>query len=138
MARKTVRTEVPIKNPEVFKKLLDDIWKKHTTLGNASPLNTYSKVSMPAFNTQRTNADGLRTKAADLHKQAENANQQAEIIYGRGKGQTSETPNTLYNSVTLIRDFLLNQNAGNEEALSEWGFPVVVGTAKSPKRKPKA
>lgn len=138
MARKTIRVDIPAKQPNDFSKLLADIWAKHTALGGNSPLINFPKVNMTTYNTLRGNADTKRAQAIALHQQAENVNEQADLIFGRGKGQSAQTPNTLYNMITLIRDLLLVQNAGNEEALSEWGFKVVVGTAKSPKQKPKA
>jgi len=48
---------------------------------------------------------------------------------------TIETPGTVYNLLTSIRNILLESYRGNEEALQEWGFDVIVGTAKSPVRK---
>ncbi len=137
MARKTVKVEISLKQPEAFSKLIKDIWTKHAALGNNSPLKNFNKINMPDFNTRRLDADTKRGQAAEFHNKAESINQQAELIYGRAKGQNAETPNTLYNTVTLIRDFLLLQNAGNEESLSEWGFNVVVGAAKGPKKKQK-
>ncbi|MBA4322652.1 MAG: hypothetical protein C0408_07535 [Odoribacter sp.] len=138
MARKTVKVKIPLQQPDDFSKLLKDVYTKHTALGANSPLNAFTKVNMTNYNTQRTGADAKRGQAIDLHRQAENLNEQADMIFGRGEGQTMETPNTLYNMISLIRDYLLVLNAGNEEALSEWGFKVVVDTAKSPVRKPKA
>ena len=137
MARKTVKVKIPLQQPVDFSILLKAVWTKHTASGNSSPLNAFTKVNMTTYNTQRTNADAKHGQATELHAQAENLNEQADMIFGRGEGQTIETPNTLYNMISLIRNYLLVQNAGNEEALSEWGFKVVIDTAKSPVRKPK-
>ncbi|MFH1004424.1 MAG: hypothetical protein V1781_02865 [Bacteroidota bacterium] len=93
---------------------------------------------MSNYNTQLVNADTKRRQSIALHAQAENLNEQAELIFGRGEGQTSQSLNTMYNMITVIRDYLLVQNTGNEEALSEWGFKVVVDTAKGPTRKTKS
>jgi hypothetical protein len=37
--------------------------------------------------------------------------------------------------VTCVRDELLIEYEGNEEQLSEYGFDVLIGTAKSPSRR---
>ena len=135
MARRTVKVSVPINNPDKFSKLLNDIQTHHELLGPASPLNNVPGMTMADFKNLLTNADDRRTQAAGLREQSENANEQAEAVYGRDAGQTVETPGTLYNMEDRIKNHLLNLNKGNEEALSEFGFSVQVGTAKSPKRK---
>jgi hypothetical protein len=62
---------------------------------------------------------------------------EAKTLYGTAEGQTINTLGTLYNMVGTIRDILLITYKDNEEELSKWGFNVVIGQAKSPKRKPK-
>jgi hypothetical protein len=64
--------------------------------------------------------------------------QQARNIYGTGKGQSINTPNTLFNTLDVIKKTLLLAFNGNEEALNAFGFDVVVGQAKSPAPKNKA
>jgi len=61
--------------------------------------------------------------------------QESESFLGYAEGQTAETPGTVYNLLTSVRNILLETYRGNEEALQEWGFGVVVGTAKTPVRK---
>ena len=135
MARKTVRVDVPNKKPEDFLKLLGSVLKKHKQLGTKSPLTTLTMVNMKDFETMLTNVGQLRAKAEELRQQSENLMQQSYTTLGVAKGQTVHTPNTLYNALAAVRDYLLVLNKGNEETLSEWGFNVVVGTAKSPKKK---
>ena len=59
------------------------------------------------------------------------------MAFGLGKNQTKDTANTGLFLVTGIRDGLLKSFRNNEEKLSEYGFKVVVGTAKSPSKKTK-
>jgi hypothetical protein len=54
---------------------------------------------------------------------------------GIGEGQTATTPDTALNVITYARKQLLVAHEGNEEKLGEYGFEVVIGTAKSPTRK---
>jgi hypothetical protein len=135
MARKTVRVKVPTNKPEDFLKLLGSVLKKHKQMGAKSPLTSLHMVNMKNFETMLTNAEQLRAKAEELRQQSENLMQQANTTIGVAKGQTAHTPNTLYSALVAVRDYLLVLNKGNEEFLSEWGFNVVVGTAKSPKKK---
>ena len=137
MARKTIRVEIPVKKPNEFSKLLKKISEQHTTLGNASPLANNLKVDMNDFENKRNNADQKRSDAEKLRAQSEQAMKEAQTIYGTAKGQTINTPGTLYNMVGIIRDILLVTYKDNEEELSKWGFNVVIGQARSPKRKPK-
>ena len=87
---------------------------------------------MDKFNSKLGGAESDRLESEKLREQSEAKMQQARIQLGTDKGQSINTPNTLYYLITLIRDFLLVVYAGNEEVLSEWGFKVVVGEAKSP------
>ena len=136
MARRTVKIEIPIKDPDKFRKLLDDIQKEHVRLAANSPLNNQNKVVMATFDANRQQAGTYRDQAKDLHEEAENINEQAETIYGRDKGQGITTPGTLYRDVNELKKVLVSFHSSNEEALSQYGFNVVIGTARSPKRKP--
>jgi hypothetical protein len=59
---------------------------------------------------------------------------QAINILGYGEGQTSLTEGTVYFFNCSIRDFLLNKFEGTEEQLSEWGFDVVISSARVGKK----
>jgi hypothetical protein len=116
---------------------LENIQKEHQKQGNNSPLKNNPQINMNQFEQHRSEADSLRADSEDLREQSEAKMQQANSIYGRAKGQNINTPDTLYNSVDIIKDILLLVYKGNEEKLSEWGFKVVIGQAKSPKPRAK-
>ena len=140
MARRTVRVEMPIKRPDAFMQLLKDIIDRHLTLinsGNPSPLDPNSKIDMTAFIAFFTDAKAKLTQSRGFKEKSENLMQQAQTVIGTAKGQNVNTPDTLYNTADDIKDFFLNFYKGNEEAMSEWGFKVVVGEAKNAVRKPK-
>ncbi|MBI4931585.1 MAG: hypothetical protein HY841_12520 [Bacteroidetes bacterium] len=137
MARRTVRIEVPINKPDAFSKLLNKILKQHETLGKDSPLENNPKIDMKKFKESLTTADQKRAASEKLKGQSEDTMQEAKTIYGNGKGQDVETPGTLYNMEDEVKDILLHENKGNEEELSQWGYNVVVGSAKSPKPRQK-
>ena len=134
MARRTVRVEIPVSKPDEFSKLLKNIVERHKQLGDKSPLKNFPKVDMGKYDNKRKDADTDRSESEKLREASEAKMQQARQKYGTDKGQTSNTPETLYNNTVLIKEFLLALNPGTEENLSEWGFNVVVGTAKSPSR----
>src|SRR3990172_11090099 len=102
MARRTVKIKIPVKKPDAFKKLLEKILKRHRELGKDSPLNKFGKVDMKKFSAEFTKANGSRSKSEDLKKESENEMEKAKNIYGTAKGQTIETPGTLYNKAGLI------------------------------------
>ncbi len=138
MARKTIKVEVPTGKPEEFSKLLNNIQKQHTLLGENSPLNGKQGIDMAAFASLLEQADDLRDQSENLKAQSEDKMQQAKNIYGTGKAQGINTPGTLSNTLDLIKKTLLLYFRGNEEALGSFGFNVVVGQAKSPQPKNKA
>lgn len=137
MARRTVRVEIPISKPDEFAKLLKKVVDKNTAMGALSPLKNFAQVNMLTFDTKRADADKFRADSENLRQQSETKMEQARNVFGTAKGQNVNTPGTCYNMVNLIKDFLLINYAGNEEILSEWGFKVVVGAAKSPTPKKK-
>lgn len=136
MAKKTVKAEIPIRKLDEFDKLCKKIIDKNQQLGNNSPLKNFPKVSMVQFGSNQSEASGNRLQSENLRAQSENKMLLAHTTYGMAKGQSVDTPGTLYNNVSIIRDFLLSYYDGDEEALSEWGFNIVIGTAKSPTKKP--
>ena len=138
MAKRTVKIEIPISTPDKFNKLLAKIIKRHTDLGKDSPLLKFEKIDMKEFTDDDKEANAFRSKSEALKEESEKEMENANNIYGTGEGQTEETPGTLYHQVGLILShFRGSVYKGNEEAISEWGFNVVIGTAKSPKPRQK-
>lgn len=135
MARRTLKVRVPVGNTEEFSKLLNDIRKQHLLLGEGSPLNGDTSIDMAAFIDSLEVADDLKDEGDLLKAQSEEKIQQAKNIYGTSKGQGVETPGTLYNKCDVIKKKLLLKYRGNEEALSSFGFDVVIGLAKGRKAK---
>lgn len=135
MARRTTRVEIPLNKPEEFSKLLNNIQKKHEDMDTDSPFANDPDLNMTEFVDKLSTADALRKKSELLKQQSENAMEQARIIYGTDKGQTVNTKGTLYYMLDLAKKALLRKHKGNEEALGEYGFKVVTGTAKSPAKK---
>jgi len=135
MARKTVRINVPLGNPDDLVSLAESIHAKHTELKDKSPLKGLTDLDMDDFGENVTEADEQRTNAKDFERKAQEANGKASGIIGVGPGNTRNTKGTLLFGITQIRDFLAAVNKGNEEALNGWGFEVVVGQAKSRKAK---
>jgi hypothetical protein len=133
MARKTVRINVPLGNPDELVALAESIHAKHTELKDKSPLKSLTDLDLDAFGENATEAGEQRSTAKEAERTAQEANGKAAGLIGIAPGQTQNTPNTLLFGITQIRDLLAAVNKGNEEALSGWGFDVVVGQAKSRK-----
>jgi hypothetical protein len=129
MSRKTVRVEIPSRKPDDFISLLVKVNNKHEELGESSPLLPLNKMDVYAGKLGQATA--LRDESKALRAQSESKMEEAMLNLGIAPGQTRETPDTLYNLVLRVRDVLLVTHQGNEEKLSEWGFNVVVGQAKS-------
>ena len=133
MARKTVRINVPLGNPDQLVALAGAIHKKHAELGANSPLKGLPDLDMAEFSDDVTEADTQRKAGKEFERKAQEANGRATTLIGVAPGQTQNTTGTLLFGVTHIRDLLAAVNKGNEEALTGWGFDVVVGQAKSRK-----
>jgi hypothetical protein len=138
MARRTIRINVPSNKPDEYSKLLNKILQKHTSMGTESPFANDPDIDMALFAANLEQADGFREQSEDLRKQSENLMQQARKLYGVDKGQGIDTPGTLLYTLDLIRSALLKKYKGNEEALGEFGFDIVIGTAKAKTSKSKA
>lgn len=123
-ARKNVRIDIPNDNPALLLALAADIIARHTTLGAGSPLT--GNVDMTLFAGTVTSATTLLGEWETQRSLAQSKHNQALNIIGYGAGQTSQTVGTLYYDLNTVRDRLLQVNSGIEEALSEWGFEVVV------------
>jgi len=63
---------------------------------------------------------------------AQKARQVRDQALGTADGQTAYTKDTALNLITYARDLLLVEDEGQEEALTAYGFNVVVGSAKNP------
>lgn len=132
MARKTIRVDIPTGSPDKLIKLAKDIDTKNNEVGTTPVID----VDATAATKSTANTAGeKRTLAASLAAQAQTLNEDASNLLGLGNGQNAQTPNTVLFDVTGYRDDLLKAFRGNEEKLSEYGFSVVVGEAKSPKKK---
>lgn len=123
MARKTVRTEIPRSKPEDLLSLGDRIVEKHLELGAESPLKDANIVQLTA---SLTDAKGKRKESKKLKETSEKLMEASNVSLGTHKGQTSDTPGTALFHIVGCRDALLSHFRGNEEALSEFGFKVVV------------
>ena len=132
MARKTVRVELPSNKPDDFIKLGRNIHAKHVADGPASKLDP---AKMDALKALLDLAEPKNSQAKQLDGQAQTLRQARDTSLGTADGQNAQTPGTGLNLVTYARDQLLLSEAGNEEALSLWGFNVFVGSAKNPTKK---
>ena len=135
MARKTIKIEIPLRSPEKFSKMANDLKKKDDDMGANSPLNNNPNFNKTEFASKLSDGDSKRSDSEKLRQQAETVMEQARTAYGTGKGQSAETPGTVYNYVQSAKEYLLSFYRDNPEMLSQWGFDVVVGTAKSPTKK---
>ena len=132
MAKKNVRVEIPIHKPDEFVKLAKNALAAH----DADPANSdLSPEEAEELRTLYTQIDDIRSRSAALHAQAEALSQEAQTLMGNAKGQTVNTHGTLYFLITGIRDKLLVKFRGLEEALSKYGFNVVIGTSKKATKK---
>jgi hypothetical protein len=129
MSRKTVRVKVPYNKSDELISLGEKIVEKHEELGESSPLVSLNK--MDVFGAKLGQAGQIRNESRKLRNQSESKMEEAKLNLGIAPGQTKETPDTVYNLMLRIRDQLLVTYQGNEEKLSEWGFNVVVGQAKT-------
>ena len=123
MAKKIVKIDLPIEEPEEFVTLSLAFLQKHLADGATSPLNP---LNMTAFQTKAEGARDLRKEAKEEHALGEEQNNQAQVLMGTAEGQTSSTPDTLYYTTTRIRDTLLAIHKVTPEHLNLWGFNVVV------------
>ena len=137
MARKTVRVDIPIGKPDDLIALAQRIVARHVSEGDKSSLPA---EKLTALQTVATTADTTNTSAKGFDAQAQSARQTRDQALGIADGQTAYTPGTVLNLVTFVRDQLLLNYEGTEEALSSYGFNVVVGSAATPQRmaKPQA
>jgi hypothetical protein len=138
MGRKTVKIPIYQGNPEKFSDLIKDIWERHEEMGPSSPLLNNPLVDMGRFEALKTEAFEKRKQALKYYAHAQSLMQHARSLMGVDIGQTINTEDTLYNMVNQIKRYLLVKYPGSEEELLDWGFEVVIRTAKSPVRKKKS
>jgi hypothetical protein len=129
MSRKTVRVDIPNGSPDDLITLGNSIIAKHTADGASSPLNA---AKMTALSDALATAGAQNKAAKDADAAAQTARQMRDTAMGLADGQTATTKNTGLNLITYARDQLLIANEGTEEALTGYGFNVVVGSAKTP------
>ena len=137
MAKRTVNVKIEIRKPDDFLTLCEAVLAHHLALGAASPFAGNTLVDMDAYQARLTKAREKREEALQYYAMAEAAMAQSRHLIGSHTGQNSTTPGTLLNSTLNIKKILLALNTVNPEAVSEWGFEVVVRLAKSPKSKKK-
>lgn len=137
MAKRTVNVKIEIRKPDDFLTLCEAVLAQHLALGAASPFAGNNLVDMDAYQTRVIKAREKREEALQYYAMAEAAMAQSRHLIGSHTGQNSTTPGTLLNSTLNIKKILLALNTVNPEAVSEWGFEVVVRLAKSPKTKKK-
>ena len=148
MARKTVKIEIPINNDDEMIKLAEAILKRNSQPAPPAPpappaaaaaVDTpLVKYDMKDFGEKTTTGKARKTKSREYDKLSQGENEQAKKLIGSLDGQTVNTKGTIYNYVTRMRDTLLDFYEDDAEQLGQWGYKVVTGEAKSPKRKPKA
>lgn len=137
MAKRTTKVKIKTNKPDHFLKLCEDIVEHNTELGASSPFASGDLVNMTDYAAKVSQARQLRTEAEEHCAIARAAMARSRVILGTNGGQTSTTPGTLINMTGNIRKILLALNTVNPEALSEWGFDVVVRVAKNPGRRKK-
>ena len=133
MARKTIRVKIPVGAPDKLSKLANNVKAKDDDMADTSPLKDEPSFDRTDFAAKLSAGDTKRKESEKLREQAETKMEQARTAYGTGNGQTAETPGTVYNYIVAAKDRLLSYYKTNPEMLSEWGFDVVVGEAKTPK-----
>lgn len=138
MARTTIRVELPTGKPDDFVKLLEDVLAEHdrreAETAGSSPIPAKYITPLRALLAA---AKPDREKAKLLARQSQELFEKSAKALGLAEGQTSRTDGTGLNLVGLIRDGLLTEYSGNENALEPFGFKVIIGTAASPKKAPK-
>ncbi len=135
MARRTVKIDLQARNAEVFLKLCEDIAEQNTALGVSSPLADGEFVNMTTFTDVVTRARQKREEALAHYAIAEAAMAESRHLIGTAAKQTSHTPGTLFYMTGIVKKLLLTLNHANPEALSLWGFNVVVRMVKNPGRR---
>lgn len=131
MGKRNIKIDIPSSSPDKLMHLGDDIIKKHTALGGGSPLDP---AKMTAMGGLITDARAKKKEANGKHGSAEKINEQMRNKLGIDKGQNSRTKGTPYHHILGMRDDLLYDNKGNEQALEEYGYTVVISMVNGARR----
>jgi hypothetical protein len=129
MARKTIRIEIPVGSPDDLITLSEGITEKNSALGASAVLDNDKMVQLAG---KTSSAKAKRKEAAELSARAKTLNDQADALLGIAPGQNATTEGTVLFHITGARDALMVEHRGNEEALGEYSFVVITGTAKTP------
>lgn len=129
MSKKTVRITIPTSSPKKLSELVEKVWEHHISLGASSPLQGDTIINMTRFGELKTEALEKRKRALELHAEAEALMMESKVAFGISAGQKISNVDTLYHLLNNIKQFLLVKHSGREEALSPWGFDVVVGSS---------
>lgn len=132
MPRKNVRVSIPRNSQDKLIELNKRIIECHEELGEDSPLK---ELDMDTVKNKTMQAEEVREEAARLHGRAEALNEEARQLLGVDIDQNSYTEGTVYNLDILIRQRLLLVYQNQEEALSTFGFNVVIRMSKMPKKR---
>jgi len=135
MPRRVTIIEVKNRKPDTFIKLCQDIIDQNNALGALSPFADGTIVNMIAYQNLLNQARDKRQEALEHYALAQAAMFESRRLIGIANGQTVNTPGTLFAITTKIKKYLQMLNNTNPEALSLWGFNVVVRMAKNPGRK---
>ena len=137
MARKTIKVEIPASEPAAFVRLTHSIVVHHEKPESESPI-TDKVVKMAKYKEKSDKVVLLQDEIEETEARLKELVGLRDSILGTADGQNSQTQGTLHFETLQIRDLLLAVNRGVENALEPWGFPVVIGEAKSPVRAKKA
>ena len=123
MAKVTIKASIPRGSIEKMLDLSETIIEKHEELGADSP---FSNARMQKFKQRTIKAREAHDNAKKFHAEAEVEMMRAYTSVGIAKGQTSRTDDTNYFDIDVFRSLLLGKYKGEEEALEQFGFTVVL------------
>jgi hypothetical protein len=92
---------------------------------------------MTRFGQLLTEAQAKRDQALALYEEALGLMQESRRLFGYDKGQTINTPDTLYYLMKSMKMVLLVKHMGVEESLTSWGFNVVISSSNVGRKKKK-
>ncbi|MFA6287901.1 MAG: hypothetical protein WC661_11005 [Opitutaceae bacterium] len=139
MARTTVRIVLPSANADQTIKLLETILAEHARRETATPGSSPLKSSViTAIQALIGPAKADRLKSQELAAQAAALLEKSNKALGLAEGQNLRTEDTGLFYAAQVRDTLVAELRGKENEIETFGFKVVVGSAASPTRKPKA
>lgn len=137
MPKKTVRIDIPAAYINKLAELVEKVWEHHVSLGASSLFHDNSIVNMTRYEELMNEALDKRKRALALHREAEALMQESRVVFGVDAGQTINTEDTLYYLLNNIKHFLKIKHVGLEEAITSWGFKVVIGSSRVGAKKKK-